>query len=65
MEEKLAVYQQRGDLEIWSIHPYERMLTAWRRLPDGSYEEAVFSEGVVNPVALPGVGIDLAALFGL
>jgi Uma2 family endonuclease len=65
VEEKLAVYQQRGDLEIWRIHPYERTLTAWRRLPDGSYEEAVFSEGVVHPVALPGVGIDLAALFGL
>ena len=38
VEEKLAVYQQRGDLEIWRIHPYERTLTAWRRLPDGSYE---------------------------
>ena len=61
--EKLAVYQQRGDLEIWRIHPYERTLTAWRRLPDGSYEEVVYTEGVVHPVALPGVEIDLAALF--
>lgn len=65
VDAKLPVYQQRGDLEIWRIHPYERTLTAWRRLPDGSYEEAVFSEGVVHPVALPSVGIDLAALFGL
>jgi Uma2 family endonuclease len=61
--EKIAVYQLRGDLEIWRIHPYERTLTAWRRLPGGSYEEVVFSESVVHPVALPGVEIDLAALF--
>ena len=63
IEEKLAVYQQRGDLEIWRIHPYERTLTAWRRLPDGSYDETMHQEGVVCPTALPGVEIDLAALF--
>ena len=61
--EKIAVYQQRGDLEIWRIHPYERTLTAWRRLPDGSYDQTVYGEGVVSPPALPGVKIDLAALF--
>jgi len=61
--EKITVYQQRGDLEIWRIHPYERTLTTWRHLPDGSYEDAVYSEGVVHPVELPGVAIDLAALF--
>ena len=61
--EKLAVYQQRGDQEIWRIHPYERTLTAWRRLSDGSYEETVHREGVVSPTALPGVEIDLTALF--
>ena len=49
--------------EIWRIHPYERTLTAWRRLPDGSYDETVHHEGVVSPTALPGVEIDLAALF--
>jgi Uma2 family endonuclease len=63
IEEKLAVYQQRGDLEIWRIHPYERTLTAWRRLPSGSYDETIHHEGVVRPTALPGVEIDLAALF--
>ena len=61
--EKITVYQQRGDLEIWRIHPYERTLTAWRRLPDGSYDETIHREGVVSPTALPGVEIDLAALF--
>lgn len=65
ISEKLAVYQQRGDLEMWYIHPYERTLTAWRRQPDGSYEETVYREGIVRPVALPGVEIDLAALFDL
>ena len=63
VEEKRAVYQQRGDLEIWRIHPYERTFTAWRRLPDGSYDETIHHEGAVTPAALPGVEIDLAALF--
>src|SRR5688572_25402539 len=63
VEEKLTVYQQRGDLEIWRIHPYDRTLTAWRRQPDGSYDETIHREGVVNPTALSDVEIDLAALF--
>ncbi|MGH2617740.1 MAG: Uma2 family endonuclease [Thermomicrobiales bacterium] len=60
---KLPVYQQRGDLEIWLIHPYERTLTSWQRQADGSYRETVYHGGVVSPVALPGVEIDLARLF--
>lgn len=63
VNEKLAVYQQRGDLEIWYLHPYERTLSAWRRLPDGTYEQSHYREGIVRPAALPGVEIDLAALF--
>lgn len=63
--EKLAVYKQRGDAEIWLIHPYERTLTAWRRQPDGRYEEAVFTNGVLWLVALPHVEVDLAVLFDL
>jgi len=60
---KLPVYQQRGDLEIWRIHPYERTLTAWVRQPDGSYQETLYREGSVSPAALPRVTIDLDALF--
>jgi Uma2 family endonuclease len=63
IEEKLAIYKQRGDLEIWRIHPYERRLTAWRRQPDGSYDEETFGEGMIEPVALPTVTIDLTALY--
>lgn len=63
VEVKLEGYKQRGDLEIWRLHPYERTLTAWRRQPDGSYSETLFREGIVEPVALPGVRIDLAELF--
>ena len=61
--EKLTVYQQRGDLEIWRIHPYERTLTAWRRRPDGAYTESVYRGGIVHQESLPGVAIDLDALF--
>jgi Uma2 family endonuclease len=60
---KLADYQRRGDLEIWRIHPYERTLTAWVRQADGTYQEAVYRGGKVRPSALPGVEIDLDALF--
>jgi len=63
VDAKLPVYQQRGDLEIWRIHPYERTLTAWRRQPDGSYAESIHRGGIVTPVALPGVEIALDTLF--
>jgi len=63
INEKLPDYQARGDLEIWYVHPYKRTLTAWRRLPNGKYEEMIYREGVIRPTALPGVEIDLAILF--
>lgn len=63
VNEKLADYQRRGDLEIWYVHPYERTLTAWRRGPDGAYAEAIYRDGIVQPAALPGVTIDLTTLF--
>jgi Uma2 family endonuclease len=60
---KLKEYQQRGDLEIWRLHPIERTLIAWRRHTDGIYKEIHIAGGTVQPVALPGVTIDLDALF--
>jgi Uma2 family endonuclease len=60
---KLKEYQERGDLEIWRIHPLERTLVAWRRQTDGTYRETQYSGGTVQPTALPGVTIDLDALF--
>jgi Uma2 family endonuclease len=65
VDSKLPEYQRRGDIEIWRIHPYERTLIAWRRQPDGSYTETVFTEGTVELVGLPGVAIELAPLFEL
>jgi Uma2 family endonuclease len=63
VETKLLEYQLRGDAEIWLLHPYDRTLTAWRLQADGRYTESVHREGVIEPVALPGVRIELAALF--
>jgi Uma2 family endonuclease len=64
LDEKLRLYQERGDREIWLLHPYERWLRAWRRLPDGSYTETLYrGNAVVVPATLPGVQIALAALF--
>lgn len=65
VDTKLPEYQQRGDLEIWRIHPYDKTLTIWRRQSDGTYDETVYREGVVTPTALPGVAIHLADLFDI
>jgi Uma2 family endonuclease len=64
VDTKIPVYQQRGDLEIWRIHPYERTLTRWVRQPDGSCRETLHRGGVVSLAALTGVEIDLDRLFG-
>jgi Uma2 family endonuclease len=63
LDRKLVRYREQGHLEIWFIHPFERTLTAWRRQPDGRYSELVLQGGSVQPGALPGVTIDLDALF--
>jgi Uma2 family endonuclease len=59
---KLPSYRERGDLEIWFIHPYERTLTTWCRQPDGSYAEETYRGGLVPVASLPGVVIDIDAL---
>jgi len=63
VDAKLPEYKDRGDREIWRLHPYKRTLTAWRRQPDGSYTKTVYHGGKVESVALPGVIIDLDELF--
>lgn len=65
VNDKLPEYRRRGDREIWRVHPYDRTITVWRRLPDETYDEIVYREGVVCPVALPGVVIELDALFDI
>jgi Uma2 family endonuclease len=65
VDTKIPVYHQRGDLEIWRIHPYERTLTRWVRQSDGSYRKDELSSGIVSLAALPGVTIDLDVLFGI
>jgi Uma2 family endonuclease len=64
VEAKLPVYRERGDLEIWYLHPYNRTLTVWRHQPDGSYAEDHYTGGIVPVTSLPGVAVDLAALPG-
>ena len=63
IETKLPDYQQRGDAEIWYVHPYERTLTVWRRLPNGEYAETIYREAIVRPASLPHVAISLDELF--
>ncbi|MDQ3655742.1 MAG: Uma2 family endonuclease, partial [Chloroflexota bacterium] len=59
---KLRGYQERGDAEIWFIHPFEKTITIWRRQPDGSYLETSPAIGPIEIASLPGVTVDLAAL---
>jgi Uma2 family endonuclease len=63
IDKKLPEYMARGDREIWRVHPFERRVKAWRRLPDGNYTELVFLGGTVDVPSLPGATIDLDALF--
>ena len=63
INEKLPEYMARGDQEIWRLHPFRRTLTAWRRRPDGTYDEVEFTGGTIALHALPGVSINLDALF--
>jgi len=63
VDSKLPEYQSRGDLEIWRVHPFDRTVTAWRRQPNGTYVESHHVGGILRPVALPGVAIDLDTLF--
>jgi Uma2 family endonuclease len=63
VETKFPEYRQRGDGEIWRLHPFDRTLTVWRRQDDGSYTEAVHTGGVVEISSLPGVAIDLDELW--
>jgi len=61
--DKLREYQERGDLEIWRIHPYERTLIAWRRQLAGSYRETTYTGGDIRPEFLPNVTIAFEKLF--
>lgn len=63
IDTKLPEYRRRGDLEIWRVQPFEGTVTAWSRQPDGSYEESLYTGGVIQPRALPGVTVDLEVLF--
>jgi Uma2 family endonuclease len=65
IDEKLPGYQERGDSEIWHLHPFTPSLTAWRRQPNGLYLEMTLNSGKVELHALPGVMIDLDDLFDL
>jgi Uma2 family endonuclease len=63
INEKIPRYRERGDLEIWRIHPFERTITAWRRQSDGGYHDTVYSLGTIEPLALPGMRFEVEALF--
>ena len=60
---KIPGYKERGDAEIWRLHPLRHEVTIWRLQPDGTYTESVVTGGTVELAALPGVRIDIDELF--
>lgn len=64
-EVKFAAYKARGDAEIWFVHPIARYVQRWVRQEDGSYRESVQERGAVAISSLPGVAVDLDALFAM
>jgi Uma2 family endonuclease len=65
IDEKLPGYRDRGDREIWRLHPLEPRVRACRGRPNGSYEQLEFESGAVELHALRGVFVDLDDLFDL
>jgi Uma2 family endonuclease len=63
VDTKIPVYMQRGDADIWRMHPFEQTLRRWVRQPDGTYRESIHRGGIVTLAALPNVEIDLDQLF--
>lgn len=65
IDTKIPAYRERGDEEIWRLHPFEQTLTIWRRQADGSYVQVLARDGTVRLHALPDVAIPLDELFRL
>jgi Uma2 family endonuclease len=59
---KLPRYRERGDQEIWFIHPYDRTLRTWRLRGDRVYAEDLYRGGIVPIESLPIVSVDFDAL---
>ncbi|MFM9107887.1 MAG: Uma2 family endonuclease [Chloroflexota bacterium] len=64
LETNLPAYMLRGDAEIWLVLPERAEIVRWLRARDGGYAEDRIRAGVLHPAALPGVAVDLDALFG-
>lgn len=63
INDKLPIYRERGDAEVWRIHPYDRIVTRWVHQSDGGYTEDTVRGGSITLAALPQVTIELDTLF--
>jgi len=63
---KRALYETHGVKEYWLVHPYDNLVTVFVMGNDGRYETPVFHEGkgLIEVKALPGLSIDMDAVFG-
>lgn len=65
-EVKVPLYARHGVIEVWIVDLDERAMRFYRRPAGGAYADtsATPTPGAVEPLALPGVRIDLARLIG-
>ena len=63
---KIPLYGERGIPEVWDWDIPHRQVHVFRKLVDGVYQEQfiVRPGEVLEPVALPGMRVDVTAIFG-
>ena len=62
---KIALYAGYGIAEVWLVDLVNQQIFRFRQISSGTYQdESVLSEpGVVSPVSLPKISVDLTTLF--
>ena len=63
VEARIPEYRRANAEEIWLVHPAARAVTVWVRRTGGAYQEAIRVAGTLTAVRVPGLALDITALF--
>jgi Uma2 family endonuclease len=66
LQTKVALYARHGAPEVWDWDIPHRQVHVFRTLVNGAYQEHLIARpgDVLEVVALPGVRVEVAAIFG-